>query len=449
MIHKRFRDKGLMTRKAFFERLLHFAGFRFTVVLLFSLGVASPVFCGKIHMAAMKGDLEKVKELVKENPDSISTTFGLAHWTPLHLAAGDGHANVVEFLLANRADVNVKDSRGHTPMHLAVERRHLDVIEVLRHYGGWDDSPPKGQNVLTVSEESIGPGKAQAVVAIHEAAGSGDPARVMELLKEYPDLVYTKDKDGMTVLHLAVLKASKDLVTGLLASQAEINAKNYDGETPLHLAVRLGNRDLAELLVSSGADVNTTTRLEQTPMRLAANRNDKGTEDFLRLHGGFLLSPRERFGQIDKLFILPVVDARASKKGYADLKGMRKQVFTLLEKKHYAVVEADSAPADARWVMIITLKEIDSVPTVTLAAVICDKEDKTPSEACNGAGGEFWTLRGSAQRGHLGIPMTQPSLVDLGLTGLMNGISAGMAQAQATDKAVINLTGEIPYQIKK
>ena len=94
----------------YFERLLHFAVFRFTVVLLFSLGVASPAFCGKIHMAAMNGDLEKVKELVKENPDSISTTFGLAHWTPLHLAALDGHANVVEFLLANRADVNVKDS---------------------------------------------------------------------------------------------------------------------------------------------------------------------------------------------------------------------------------------------------------------------------------------------------------------------------------------------------
>jgi ankyrin repeat protein len=433
----------------YFERLFHFAVFRFTVVLLFSLGVASPALCGKIHMAAMNGDLEKVKEVVKENPDLISTTFGLAHWTPLHLAALDGHANVVEFLLANRADVNVKDSRGHTPMHLAVEQRHLDVVEVLRHYGGWDDSPPKGKNLRTASEESIGPRKPGAVEAIHEAAGGGDTAHVMELLKEDPDLVYSRDKDGMTVLHLAVLKASKDLVTGLLASQAEINAKNYNGETPLHLAVKLGNRDLVELLVSSGADVNAATSLEQTPMRLAANRNDEGTEDFLRLHGGLLLSPGERFGQIDKLFILPVVDARASKGGYADLKGMRKQVFTIMEKMHYAVVEANSAPADARWVMIITLREIDSVPTVTLAAVICDKDDKTPSEACNGAGGKFWALHGSAQQAHAGIPMTQASLVDLGLTGLMNGIGAGMALANATDKAVANLTGEIPDQIKK
>ena len=253
----------------------------------------------------------------------------------------------------------------------------------------------------------------------------------------------------MTVLHLAILKANKDLVTRLLASQAEINAKNYNGETPLHLAVRLGNRDLVELLVSSGADVNAATKLEQTPMQLAASRNDKGTEDFLRLHGGFLLSPGARFGQIDKLFILPVVDARASRSGYADLKGMRKQVFTLLKKKHYAVIEADSAPADARWVMIITLREIDSVPTVTLAAVICDKEDKTPSEACNGAGGEFWSQGGSAQQPHAGIPVTQLGLVDLGLTGLMNGIGAGMALANATDKAVIKLTGEIPDQIQK
>ena len=169
------------------ERLLHFAVFRFTVVLLFSLGVASPAFCGKIHMAAMNGDLEKVKELVKEDPESISTTFGLAHLTPLHLAAGSGHANIVEFLLENRADVNVKDSRGHTPMHSAVEARHLDVVEVLQHYGGWDDSPPKGKNVRPGLEESIGPAKPGTVEAIHEAAGSGDTAQVMELLKEDPE----------------------------------------------------------------------------------------------------------------------------------------------------------------------------------------------------------------------------------------------------------------------
>jgi hypothetical protein len=99
--------------------------------------------------------------------------------------------------------------------------------------------------------------------------------------------------------------------------------------------------------------------------------------------------------------------------------------------------------------MIISLKEIDSVPTVTLAAVICDKEDKTPAEACGAAGGEFWTLGGSAQQVHVGIPMTQPSLVDLGLTGLMNGINAGIQQAKATDKAVINLTREVPDPIKK
>jgi hypothetical protein len=124
-------------------------------------------------------------------------------------------------------------------------------------------------------------------------------------------------------------------------------------------------------------------------------------------------------------------------------------VFEVLKKKHYAVVEADSAPADARWVMIITLREIDSVPTVTLAAVICDREDKTPSDACNGAGGEFWTLHGTAQQAHAGIPMTQPTLVDLGVTGLMNGIYAGMELAKATDNAVINLTSEIPDPIKQ
>ena len=46
---------------------------------------------------AQRGDLEKVKALLKDNPDLVSSkdTNG---WMPLHAAAIDGHKDVAELL---------------------------------------------------------------------------------------------------------------------------------------------------------------------------------------------------------------------------------------------------------------------------------------------------------------------------------------------------------------
>ncbi len=51
--------------------------------------------------------------------------------TPLHSAAGGGHRDVVELLLANRADVNAKAFEGLTPIHMAAFNGHRDVAEFL------------------------------------------------------------------------------------------------------------------------------------------------------------------------------------------------------------------------------------------------------------------------------------------------------------------------------
>ena len=68
---------------------------------------------GEIHNAARDGDLEKVKALLKDNPDLVFSkdTNGT---TPLHWAAINGHKDVASLLLANKAAVNAKDNSGNT-----------------------------------------------------------------------------------------------------------------------------------------------------------------------------------------------------------------------------------------------------------------------------------------------------------------------------------------------
>ena len=108
---------------------------RYTAFLAIALVGSVFAFGGEIHKAALKGDLEKVKGLLKDNPALVSSQDN-SGWTPLHWAAAQGQKDVVELLLANKAEVNAKASDGTTALYWAALRGHQDVVELLRQHGG-------------------------------------------------------------------------------------------------------------------------------------------------------------------------------------------------------------------------------------------------------------------------------------------------------------------------
>ena len=82
------------------------------------MSVTSSAFGGEINDAARDGNLEKVKVLLKDNPNSIfyedseEVKIGVRGWTPLHDAAFYGHKDVAELLLANNAEVDARAENG-------------------------------------------------------------------------------------------------------------------------------------------------------------------------------------------------------------------------------------------------------------------------------------------------------------------------------------------------
>ena len=104
--------------------------FMFMCVLLVLALTATYVVAAPIHDAAGKGDLAKVKALLKANPKLVNLA-GKDDATPLHYAVAEGHKAVVEFLLASKADVNAKKTNGVTPLHIAAAMRETEIGVLL------------------------------------------------------------------------------------------------------------------------------------------------------------------------------------------------------------------------------------------------------------------------------------------------------------------------------
>jgi ankyrin repeat protein len=107
---------------------------------------------GPIHLAAMSGKVEVLRFLLVNGVNIDSRTnhwqplkgvelgdaspIGGYDWTPLMVAAGEGHRAVVDLLIESGADLNATNSIGQTPLHFAAASfwatREAESLEILR-----------------------------------------------------------------------------------------------------------------------------------------------------------------------------------------------------------------------------------------------------------------------------------------------------------------------------
>ncbi|XP_028249577.1 BRCA1-associated RING domain protein 1 isoform X2 [Parambassis ranga] len=100
----------------------------------------SPAFVKKnhkgetpLHLAAIKGDLEAVRELLDQGADpNLKDNAG---WTPLHEACNLGHLAVVEVLISKGALLNTPGYENDSPLHDAVRNGHSAIVKVLLQLG--------------------------------------------------------------------------------------------------------------------------------------------------------------------------------------------------------------------------------------------------------------------------------------------------------------------------
>ncbi|MDP6692408.1 MAG: glutaminase [Alphaproteobacteria bacterium] len=84
--------------------------------------------------AASLGDLIAIRRLVAQG-----VPLDLADYdrrTAIHLAAAEGHVDVVRYCIAHHVSCNPTDRWGNTPLDDAIRHDHQDVAELLRGHGG-------------------------------------------------------------------------------------------------------------------------------------------------------------------------------------------------------------------------------------------------------------------------------------------------------------------------
>jgi len=86
---------------------------------------------GSLHSLAIAGDIEGLKALVRNRPETDVNVMDEYGYTPLHLACDRGKSEVVEWLLGVGADTAIKDQDEFTALQLARIAEHDDIVAML------------------------------------------------------------------------------------------------------------------------------------------------------------------------------------------------------------------------------------------------------------------------------------------------------------------------------
>jgi ankyrin repeat protein len=216
----------------------------------------------QLWAACKSGDDAGIYRLVRAEDadvDARDPSFGL--WTACHYAAHAGRSRVLEALWRLGANIDARNGAGFTPLAIAAAEGHVSLVQKL---------VAKGADVTATSEYGS--------TALHQAALNGC-TRTCEALLTLGADVNGSNLVGVTPLHMAVTGQHADTAEKLLEWGAGLEQSNLDGWTALHYAAQAGAKPLVELMLQRKADPLARSKLDETPMEKAVRHELEGSVD--------------------------------------------------------------------------------------------------------------------------------------------------------------------------
>lgn len=262
-----------------------------------------------LHLAAMLNEANAVRFLLNKGVN-VNEQNALLH-TPLHLAAGAGHEEIVEILIREgNADKDVLDVRNHAAIHYAVNNKKLEVVKLLSNLGANVNIAGSGRNAMKLSSLHVAISSSNyderdlcldIVRCLINVPNAGvnlqdyenrTPLHYAERLKTIEVLLtredidpLVKDDSGKTpfdyakpeikkalmsnkygseknsLLHLAAQRGEIEIVDAILKEEIDIDIVNNKGLSPIYLAAEKGHLHVVKLLLKKGANYTPVLHL--------------------------------------------------------------------------------------------------------------------------------------------------------------------------------------------
>ena len=192
-----------------------------------------------------------VKILLDAGADlnQMSLTYG---FSPLILAANNGHQLIVREFIRRGADLNLPSKSGETPIICASENGHLDIVKEL---------VAGGAIVGELAFEAAIKGGQVAVLKYLISLGEIPPNAVLTAVEnDKGNIIRTLMKAGAEMngfpVHRAIRLDAHDSLIALCAGGANLNNLDDDNTSPLTLAIQLGKNTAIKVLSEYKVNLN-------------------------------------------------------------------------------------------------------------------------------------------------------------------------------------------------
>ncbi|KAL9961602.1 hypothetical protein ACROYT_G030573 [Oculina patagonica] len=206
--------------------------------------------------------------------------------TPLLDSARAGHFTVSQLLIESGCNLNLQNNADKTPLYVAVENKREHLVKLLLESKAdvnmrFKQNPKerlylvrgkdKGRSAwhyVMVEKPLLGLFLKQTQGGSLDVAdfgtvlksgwGENPPERVRQEIDNKERALY-KELQGNTLLHLTSENNDTELMELLVKHGADVNSRDAEGFTPLHVAVIRGKIKVVKKLVELKADVNLAT----------------------------------------------------------------------------------------------------------------------------------------------------------------------------------------------
>ncbi|KAL0932846.1 ankyrin repeat protein [Colletotrichum truncatum] len=210
-----------------------------------------------LHLSASGGSVDTLSFYI-DNGLLENLNVKCDDWyTPLHVAALQGHLSAVRYLCARGCDVNARTKDGDSPLHLAAESQTLDVAKALVEAGCQPFPNFLGIMPAFYAYQANDEVMADWLQSIESSSTSGDSSAAREIVPAATRLRNRALAGAFEdAIHRNDLNRCKEIFNN--GCSLEISLNSCGGCSPLIKAIELGRIEIIRWILREGASIIQT-----------------------------------------------------------------------------------------------------------------------------------------------------------------------------------------------